>query len=89
MWGSGTLPRNMRGHAKSQSPLTLRVLGPLQNLLLPFTAVVTFLTKIQNWCYKTNKNLVKTLLSKKFGWEKALLSKKFGWEKPLPSKNFD
>ena len=40
--------------------------------------VITFLTKIQNWCYKTNKKLVKTLLSKKFGWEK-----------PLPSKNFD
>ena len=31
-------------------------------------AIVTFLTKIQNWCYKTNKKLVKTQLSKKFGW---------------------
>ena len=51
--------------------------------------VITFLTKIQNWCYKTNKKLVKTLLSKKFGWEKPLLSKKFGWQKPLPSMNFD
>ena len=52
---------------------------------LNFT-VVTFLTKIQNWCYKTNKKLVKTQLSKKFGWEKPLLSKKFGWEKPFLRK---
>jgi hypothetical protein len=53
-----------------------------------YFAVVTFLTKIQNWC-STTKKLVKTKLSKKFGWEKLLLSKTFGWEKPLPSKNFD
>ena len=33
-----------------------------------YFAVVTFLTKIQNWCYTTKKKLVKTQLSKKFGW---------------------
>ena len=33
-----------------------------------YFVVVTFLTKNQNWCYKTTKKLVKIQLWKKFGW---------------------
>ena len=47
----------VQGLVKSESPRT-------RNL---YFAVVTFLTKIQNWCC-TSKKLVKTQLSKKFGW---------------------
>ena len=67
-----------------------------------YFTVVTFLTKIQNWCYITKK-LVKTQLSKKLDGKNYYCPKnldgknhyhpsfwshdqKLGWEKPLPSK---
>ena len=67
-----------------------------------YFTVVTFLTKIQNWCYITKK-LFKTQLSKKLDGKNYYCPKnldgknhyhpsfwlhdqKLGWEKPLPSK---
>ena len=76
-YSNGTLPRNLNGSSSfckgprdPKSPCTLRLcmsedLCKNYDSHLNF-AVVTFLTKIQNWCY-TTKKLVKTWL-KKFGW---------------------
>ena len=89
---SGTLPRNV----SMSEDLWKNYYSHL------YFTVVTFLTKIQNWCYITKK-LVKTQLSKKLDGKNYYCPKnldgknhyhpsfwlhdqKLGWEKPLPSK---
>ena len=72
-----------------QGPRTLRICMPkdlCKNYYshLYFT-VVTFLTKIQNWCYITKKNLSKHNCQKSW-MVKTTTVQKFGWEKPLSSK---
>jgi hypothetical protein len=63
---------------QNKSPRNRRPLYYYSNLNF---VVVTFLTKIQNWCYKTNKKTCQNTIVKQICMVKtsSVLSKNFGW----------
>ena len=54
-----------------------------------YFTVVTFLTKIQNWCYITKKNLVKTTTVQKFWMGKTTTIQVFDHMTDHMTKNLD
>ena len=82
----------VQGLVKSESPLTLRICiseDLCKNYYSHlYFSVVTFMTKIQSWCYKTNKKLVKTQLSKNW-MVKTTNVERIWMRKTNKSKNFD
>ena len=80
----------VRGPFGSLDFQTLLVLGPLQKLLHShlYFAVVTFLTKIQIWCYKTNKKTCQNTIIKKIWMGKTTTVQKIWMGKTTTIQEF-